>query len=130
MKKILLLIITIICTSSFCIHSYAIDSSSCVTSVNNIDIVFDKNCSFTEDEKQIVLAHFLNDGEEATPYGLICNLFGHKNTTEYLTTITHCINSTAPRCLEEEWELIVCSRCENVESTRLGFSLIYCCPES
>ena len=129
MKKIALLITIMTCIISFCLHSFAIDISPCVISIKNVDIIFDEDSMLSADEKQIVAEHLVNGQADAQTYGLICNLFGHKNTTEIVTTITHEVSSSAPRCLEEQWELTICSRCENTEETRIAFYYIYCCPE-
>ncbi len=129
MKKSALLLISIFCAISFCVHPLAMDVTPIVISVENVDVVFDEKSMLTAEEKQIVAEYLVNGQNNAQTYGLICNVFGHKNTTEYVTTITHCASSTAPRCLEEDWELTICTRCENTEKSRIGFSLIFCCPE-
>ena len=129
MKKIVFLLTTIICAISFCIHPFATDTSSNVISIDNVDAIFRNDSTLTEEEKQIVAERIINNSTNVQTYGLICNLFGHKNTTEYVTTITHCAYSTAPRCLEEQWELTICTRCEYTETRRIAFYYIDCCPE-
>ena len=128
MKKFIFIFTSIICAISFCVHPYAINDSPNTITINNVDIIFDDNSILETEEKQLVAEHLVNGKNNTQTYGLICNVFGHKNTTEYVTTITHCAYSTAPRCLEEEWEIITCSRCGNTETTRLSFFMINCCP--
>ena len=128
MKKLSLLFVTLFCAISFCIHPFAIENSLTILSVEDIDVLFDENSSLTDEEKQIIAEYFANSKNGAQPYGLVCSIFGHKNSTEYVTTITHRVNPDIPRCLEEQWELTVCSRCDNVESRRIAFESIDCCP--
>lgn len=129
MKKFVLLFASVLCTICFCVHPFAMDTSSLVISINNVDIIFDDNSTLTLEEKQFVAEYLVTGVDSTQTYGLICNLFGHKNTTEIVTTITHRAYTTAPRCFEEEWEIITCSRCGNTETTRIAYALINCCPE-
>lgn len=130
MKKIALLFSTFVCVICFCVHPFAIDTSTNIVTIENVDVIFDSKSMFTAEEQQVIAEYLVTGTINVQTYGLICNLFGHKNTTEYVTTITHGAYSTAPRCLEEDWEIITCSRCNNTEATRIGFSLVDCCPES
>lgn len=128
-KKIFTLFITVFCVLGFCVHTFAVYPTSNVVSLDDIDVIFDENSAWTFNEMQAIAKHLVYGTENAQAYGLVCNIFGHKNTTEYVTTITHSAYTTAPRCLEEQWELTVCSRCDNTESRRIAFTLIFCCPE-
>ena len=129
MKKTFLpLFLTVICVMSFCFNASASDSTSNIISYGNIDMIFDSDSTLSYEDKLLIAEYIVNGTDDAQTYGLLCNLFGHKNTTEYVTTITHEVNATAPRCLSEDWELLVCSRCDNVEGTRLDYTYIYCCP--
>ena len=129
MKKTLLFALVLALTLSFCVRISATNNMTNAITINNVDVVFDTNSSLTEAEKQLIAEHIVYGVSDVQTYGLICNLFGHKTTTEIVTTITHCVNSTVPRCLEEDWELIICSRCESiVEETRLAYSYRNCCP--
>ena len=128
-KQTTLLLLVFALTISFCLHISAEGLDNNTIIIDNVHVIFSRNSALTDVEKQFIANHIVYGSSNAQTYGLICNLFGHKNTTEYVTTITHGINSTVPRCLEEEWKLIICSRCENVEETRLGYSYINCCPE-
>ena len=129
MKKITFMFITIICVACFCVHPFAIYTSASIITIDNIDVIFDNDSSLSTEEKQTIAEYLVNGTTNVQTYGLICNVFGHKNSTEYVTTITHCAYSTAPRCLDEQWEIVTCSRCNNTETTRIAFSLVDCCPE-
>lgn len=125
MKRIALILLTAICITCFCFN---ISAENSATDIANIEVVFDKTSELSYEQKQIITEYFVNEKNEAQTYGLMCNLFGHKNTTEIVTTITHCASSTAPRCLEETWEVTTCSRCDNVETLRIGYAYKNCCP--
>lgn len=130
MKRTTLIILVLALVMSFCIHASAETSEGVIIKINNTDIIFDANSTLTHEEKQIVAEYLVNGNPDTQTYGLICTLFGHQETTEIVTTVTHCVRATIPRCLEEDWELIVCSRCETlIEETRIGYSYIDCCPE-
>lgn len=128
MKKTVVLLLTFICVCSFCINTYASNEQT-TFSVGNIEIVFSDESTLTYAQRNTIVEHLVQGSSNIQTYGLICNLFGHKNTTEFVTTITHCANITSPRCLEECWEVTICSRCENTETTRLTYYFIDCCPE-
>ena len=61
--------------------------------------------------------------------GLMCTLFGHKNTSETVISVTHKYNVESPRCLQEVFAVTSCSRCGESSVERLSFSFISCCPE-
>lgn len=130
MKKIVLLLMTIVLSIGFCLHTSAIETDSNRIIVDNIEVIFDSDSTLSIDQKQIIAENLANGSSIVTTYGLICNVFGHKNTTEYVITITHGANSSIPRCLEECWEVITCSRCGKTETIRLDYNYIDCCPES
>lgn len=129
MKQTVLLIFVLIIITSFTVNTSAVDINNSIITINNTDIIFDVNSTLTNDEMLIIAESIVYGASNVQTYGLICNIFGHKNTTEYVTTITHCVRNTAPRCLNEKWELLVCSRCDNVEETRIAYSYMNCCPE-
>lgn len=130
MKRTIIIALVCILAISLCVHISASDFDDNVIRINNIDVIFDDNSSLTIDEKYLIAEYMTNTNSHAQSYGLMCTLFGHKTTTEYVTTITHCVRTTSPRCLDESWELTICSRCETIiEETRIGYSYIDCCPE-
>lgn len=129
MKRFILMLMTIVLSMGICFPTFAIESDCNVIIINNVEVIFDSGSSLSNEEKQNIAEYLTNGNSDVQPYGLICNIFGHKNTTEYVITITHCVNSSIPRCLEECWEVITCSRCGNTETVRLDYNYIDCCPE-
>ena len=130
MKRITLVVLVIACTICFCINTNAEEVDQYIVSIDNIDVIFDSDSLFSNEDKQVIAEHILFGQSNTQVYGLICNLFGHKTTTEFVTTITHEVNDTAPRCLEEYWKVTTCSRCDYVETTRISYGYKNCCPES
>lgn len=129
MKKFVLLLLVLTIAASFCLHISAADPEIDIITVNNVDILFDTNSALTYEEKQLIAEYLVNGDPGVQTYGLLCTLFGHKESTEIVTTITHRVRTTVPRCLEENWELVICTRCETViEETRFGQLYIDCCP--
>ena len=130
MKKFIsLCLATILCLSfAFSVNA----TGGTVYSYNGVDVVFEENSLLSESVK-IQVAEMLVNGasaqEDIATYNLWCSLFGHNNTTESVTTIQHKVDTVAPRCLSQIWELNVCTRCENVEETLLTQKYIDCCPE-
>lgn len=130
MKKVLSIFLACVCLAYCCISVSATDAKETVITVNNVDVIFDSSSSLTPEQQQIIATFLVNGESNIQPYGLICNLLGHNSSTEIVTSITHCVSSTAPRCLREKWEIVSCSRCGDIiEQTRLNYALIYCCSE-
>ncbi len=128
MKRVLLPILALLCMLNFCLHASASEDSLQVVTIHNVDIIFEENSTLSDEEKQTIALLLISEESGSQTYGLICNVFGHKNSTEIVTTITHCVNDANPRCLQERWEVVTCSRCGNTETTRIAYSLISCCP--
>lgn len=57
---------------------------------------------------------------------ILCTLFGHKLTETTTTVVTHHVYANAPRCLEEDYNLSVCSRCDYVNQELIASHRIYC----
>lgn len=93
----------------------------------HIEVIFDLNTQFTAEEQDVIRAHFIDPCNAVQPYGLKCTLFGHDYKTETVTTITHKVRSTSPRCLKEIFETKICTVCSDTVSTLLSDQLIICC---
>ena len=129
MKKLTaILLAVLLIVFNLGINVSATDAGNNTVIVDNVTVIFENDSSFSDDEKQAI-AQFLVNNTDIQTYGLLCSIFGHDNTTEIAVTITHCVNSTAPRCLEECWQVTTCSRCNETESTRISYSYINCCSE-
>lgn len=129
MKKIIALVLVVVSLFSvMSISVYAEDAneSTVTVTVNKTVFIFDANT--TEEFRSKAIAHYFNhDDEIAATYGLICTLFGHKLESSVVTTITHKVSATAPRCLRETYEMEVCSRCDYTNPILISSSYISCC---
>lgn len=91
-------------------------------------IINDENIS--DETKEKIIAFYSNGGEEcegATTYGLTCTLFGHKLESSLVTTVTHKVRTTSPRCLKKTYNYEACTRCDFEEDTLLSSTYIVCC---
>lgn len=129
MKKIIALILVVVSLFSvMSISVYAEDTAetTVTVTVNDVEFVFDADT--TEDFRNKFIAHYFNHGDDgATSYGLTCTLFGHKIQSSVVTTITHKVLSTSPRCLQETYNAETCSRCDYTNATLLDATYIVCC---
>ncbi len=129
MKKIIALILVVVSIFSIMsISAYADDSTenTVTVTVNEIEFIFDTDT--TEDFRNKAIAHFFNHNDDgAASYGLTCTLFGHKLQSSVITTVTHKVDSTDPRCLQETYNVETCSRCDYTNSTLLDSTYISCC---
>lgn len=91
-------------------------------------IVFSENTSFTAEQQEYIADMLINgENESATPYNILC-LFGHNYTVETVTSVTHCVRTSQPRCLKETLEVGVCTRCGHTYSNLITSGYIGCCP--
>lgn len=129
MKKIIALILVFVFVfSTMAITAYAEKSkeNTVTVTVNDVEFVFDADT--TENFRNKFIAHyFSHNDEDAVTYGLTCTLFGHKLESSVAVTITHKARATAPRCLEETYNIEVCTRCDYTNSTLLSRAYISCC---
>lgn len=127
MKKILTsIILTFVLITGLTISPYALETSDFH---EDVTVNFKEDSIFTDAEKEIITNYFKsgNDGQAET-HGLTCTLFGHDYKEEYITAITHKVYDNIPRCVEEVYEVNICTRCSHTESRRIGLSRINCCP--
>jgi hypothetical protein len=129
MKKIITLTIAILISILSCVTVSAIKSEMTVITIDNVDVEFAANSSLTDEQKLNIAEKLVlgNEYKSIESYGLACTLFGHKYTTENVTTIDHCVSSTQPRCLQSIWEVSICSRCDDTVETLSYQTYIYCC---
>ncbi len=128
-KKIISIImaaILLVCSTSMLASAEGNISDEEITVVDDITFIFEANTP--EYIKEKFISDFTNeDDNSASPCGLTCTLFGHKITSSTVTTITHKVKSTAPRCLKETFKYEVCSRCDYTSRTKTGQAYVYCC---
>lgn len=129
MKKLFAIFLSvtfIICSIS--ISAYAEDTSEnkTVVTIGQTDFIFENNTS-NDFQNSFIESYTNNCEDETTAYGLTCTLFGHKLESAVVSTITHKVNSTDPRCLQEYYNHEACSRCDYSNSTLISQSFISCC---
>lgn len=129
MKKIIALIMVVASLFSvISISAYAEETTetAVTVAVNDVEFIFDANTS--EEFRTKAIAHYFNhDDDSATTYGLTCTLFGHKLESSVITTITHKVRTTSPKCLEETYDTEACTRCDYANATLIGSEYIVCC---
>ena len=128
MKKLFLVIMTFVLICTFSFSSSAATTETYVYNIDSVTVIFDENDTWDSITRETI-AHKLVYGEEnIATYNLLCTMFGHKYETKSVTTVTHCVLAEQPRCLEEYFDISLCSRCEDTVTTRIGYCYITCCP--
>ncbi len=99
-----------------------------VETEGNVDIYIE-NQDISEETKEKIIAYYTNGGEDdsAVTYGLTCTLFGHKLEKSTVTTITHKVRTTSPRCLRQTYAYEACTRCDYDNATLMVKEYIICC---
>lgn len=124
-KKIIICIglVVVMLSSGIYVMAHEISESG------KIEVIFDENSIFTEEENEIIEASFLENGDGNTPapYGVMCTLFGHDYKSETTKVIRHKVYAKAPRCVEEWYDTKTCTRCSDTQSTLLDSMNIDCC---
>lgn len=130
MKKFLSIVIATIILFSFCM-SVSADSVTYIYEIGNTSVIFDETTTFSAQQREDIAQLIVTgDSNESTAYALLCVVSGHDYCDEELvTTITHCADDKAPRCLQERFLISKCSRCEHYKTERTSFCYISCCPE-
>lgn len=128
MKKIISVLLVAIMMVSACIGVSADEVGGNTYVFDNVTVVFDENSQFSNEKQESIANLLVNPEYGLSTAGLMCTLFGHKNTSETVVTITHRYNVEAPRCLQENFVVTTCSRCDEATVERVSFSYISCCP--
>lgn len=92
--------------------------------------IYIENENISEETKEKIIAFYSNGGEEkegVATYGLTCTLLGHKLESSVITTVTHKVSSTSPRCLRKKYNYESCTRCDYENSTLASQQYIVCC---
>ena len=127
-KRLLASLIVSLLVGAMCFNSSAA-TAQYTYEFENVTVVFDSDISLDAKGRNMVAEHLVYGTENYTTYGLWCSLFGHTYETHSASKITHCVYDTDPRCLEEIYEVQVCSRCEHTISKLLASIYISSCPE-
>ena len=107
-----------------------IPANAADTATNEHIEIFIENEEISEATKTKIIAFYTNGGEEKegfATYGLTCTLFGHKLESSVVSTITHKVRTTSPRCLEKTYTYESCTRCDYEKSTLITQEYITCC---
>ena len=129
MKKITIILIVIILTFSATLSVSADETIGNTYKIENVTVIFEVDSQLTNEQQEMIAQLLVNPEYGVSQANLICNIFGHKNTLEGVTTITHCASATAPRCFQENFTITTCSRCDESTVERNSFAYIFCCPE-
>jgi len=129
MKKITVIAMAIIITICSTVGVSADTNIGNTYQVENVTVVFGANSQFSIEQQELIVQLIVNPEYGVSKANLICNIFGHKNSQEGVSTITHKAKANSPRCLEEFFTITMCSRCEETTVERNGMCYITCCPE-
>ena len=124
MKKIflsILLTFSLLSTGIYC-------SADCNHTSEDITVIYQEDCNWTDAQKEQFLSLVLTEQTEFEPYSLLC-LFGHDEVTTYHHVIKHKALSVEPRCANQVYEVITCTRCDYMDATLVSNSFLFCCPE-
>ena len=79
-------------------------------------------------EKAELLTAVINGEEVEKPRNLLC-LFGHSTTTTTVRAVTHNYWTTSPKCREQTYRIIYCTRsgCNYNTGSIIGDIRIHCC---
>ncbi len=92
------------------------------------EFIFGEN--IPEEMKERIIADLSGENTDSgiAAYNILCNLFGHNyDSIDVTTTITHKVRSSAPRCLEEKFDVQLCSRCSYSNYELFYSAYINCC---
>jgi len=129
MKKFISVLLAITILMSLNITVFASTPTSNVYIMGDKTIIFEESSAFTSEEQQYIAEFLTSQNSEQSTYGLMCNLFGHKNTQESVIAITHRVYENSPRCMQEIFLVTTCSRCNETSTELVSRTYITCCPE-
>lgn len=129
MKKILVILLTIVLTFGATLGVSADDIIGNTYQIENVTVIFDTDSQLSNEQQEIIADLLVNPEYGVSQANLICNIFGHKNTSETVITITHKAKTNSPRCLQENFTVTTCSRCNESTVERNSLFYITCCPE-
>ena len=128
-RKISIVLMAVVVTISLTFGVSADSNVGNTYQIGNVTIVFDVDSQLSNEQQENIANLLVNPEYGVAQANLICNIFGHKNTTEGVTTITHKVFEESPRCLKELFTITTCSRCNESTVERNAYYYITCCPE-
>lgn len=129
MKRIGLITMVIVLTVFSTIGVSADQAIGNAYQLENVTVVFDADSQLTPEQQESIAQLLVNPEHGIARANLICNIFGHKNSSEGVSTVTHKASATSPRCLKELFTITICSRCDETTVERDAYYYISCCPE-
>lgn len=129
MKKIILVTVIVCLVFSFSVSTSAQTSSTggYTYDFNGKTFYFSADTPFSEEQRVQIINSTVSEAPTASTYGLMCTLFGHSYETDTYITVTHCVNTSQPRCLEETFNVNLCTRCDHTETELVSKKYIVCC---
>lgn len=129
MKKITIILMVVVLTvcSTFGVSADGVTGNA--YQIENVTVIFYADSQLSNEQQEAIANMLVNPEYGVAQANLICNIFGHKNATEGVSTITHKVSATSPRCLEEFFTITICSRCDETIVERNAAVYIFCCPE-
>ena len=128
-KRLMLVVMVVTLTICATLGTSADTNIGNIYQIKDITVIFDADSQLSAEQQKNIAQLLVNPEYGVAQTNLICNIFGHKNTTEGVTTITHKVSATSPRCLQELFTITICSRCNESTVERDAAVYISCCPE-
>ena len=128
-KRLLLLVMLVTLTIGATLGGSADTIVGNTYQIGNVTVIFDADSQLSAEQQENIAELLVNPEYGVSQANLICNIFGHKNSMEGVTTITHKVSATSPRCLQELFTITTCSRCNESTVERDAAVYISCCPE-
>lgn len=125
MKKIIITLL--IAAFFFATPTSAATNNNYIYEVGNTTIIFSDETIFSIEDRQVISQRIVDESDYVQKCNLLCTLFSHKYESEAITTITHKVRSTAPRCRRSTYYVSVCSRCGDTKKELLAEDYINCC---
>lgn len=129
MKKLIVILMAVVLTICATIGVSADTNVANTYQIGNVTVMFDATSQLSIEQQEAIANLLVNPEYGVAQANLICNIFGHKNTSETVITITHKVLAESPRCLQENFIVTTCSRCNESTVERASYFYISCCPE-
>ncbi len=130
MKKLLAVILAIASVfslASFSASAENTDENTVVITKGDTDYIFEAGVSDDLIDRYIYVIETEHDCDDTATYGLMCTLFGHKLESSVVSTLTHKVAATSPRCLKRTYSVEACTRCDYTSQELIASTYISCC---
>ena len=120
----------VILVISLLASAFAVPASAKSNKTNSDIEIIIENKNITAETKAKIEKYYSEENHNddgATTYGLTCTLLGHKLEESCVTTITHKVRTSQPRCLQRTYEYAACTRCDYETSEVISTVYIVCC---